>query len=53
MKIYILFILLILFSCRKDEKIKIDGPDLYDVYGEFAVLSDLNPSQTEVDFSNS
>ena len=24
MKIYILFILLILFSCRKDEKIKID-----------------------------
>lgn len=52
MKIYILFILLILFSCRKDEKIKIDGPDLYDVYGEFAVLSDLNASQVEVDFSN-
>lgn len=47
------FILLVafttLFACRKDEEF--DGPDLYDIYGEFSVVSTLMPSQSNIDFS--
>lgn len=54
MKKYILIALIgaVLISCRKDENDNIDGPNLTDVYGEFAVLETLNISQVNTDFSS-
>lgn len=53
MKKYLSFILIVtvLISCRKGEDDKIDGPDLYDVYGDFGILTTLSASQTSVDFA--
>lgn len=53
MKKYLSFILIVtvLISCRKEEADKIDGPDLYDVYGEFGILTTLSASQANVDFA--
>ena len=41
----------VLISCRKDEIDNTDGPNLTDVYGEFAVLETLDVSQLNADFS--
>ena len=53
MKKYFMFIslLLSLFSCRKDEINQIDGPNLFDIYGDFSIVSGLTVSQPNVDFS--
>lgn len=40
----------LLISCRKED-VKIDGPDLNDVYGNFEVLTTLSTSQSSVNFS--
>lgn len=53
MKKYFFIILgfLVLIACRKKELNKTEGPNLTDVYGDFAVITNLAPSQTNVDFS--
>lgn len=49
--IIILFALVSIISCRKDEINKFDGPDLNDVYGEFKIIDSLKSSVSSVDFS--
>ena len=50
--LFLLLLLTILFSCRKDEIDIFEGPDLNDVYGEFTVITSLESSQPNVDFAN-
>jgi hypothetical protein len=51
-KSIILFVaVLALFSCRKDEVSKMDGPSLQDLNGQFMVINDLVASKDSVDFS--
>ncbi len=49
--LYILLALFILASCRKEDKENFDGPNLEDLFGEFAILEDLSLNQNTVDFS--
>jgi len=49
--IYTASLAVILTSCRKEEMNQMDGPNLNDIYGEFGILSDLEASQTNVDFA--
>lgn len=44
----IILIMIVLFSCRKDKAT--DGPSLNNLFGPFAVLTDLEASQNTVDF---
>ncbi|MAO45894.1 MAG: hypothetical protein CL823_01960 [Crocinitomicaceae bacterium] len=50
--IYIFLCLsVIVSSCRKPDEFS-DGPDLYDVYGDFEIYSPLEGSQINVDFAS-
>jgi hypothetical protein len=51
LSIFILILLPIFISCRKEEVDKIDGPKLNDVFGQFSVITDLDVSLDSVDFS--
>lgn len=53
MKKYFIYLLVgaTLVSCRKDEIGNTEGPDLFEIYGEFAVVTTLAASQPNVDFS--
>ena len=50
--LFLLLLLTVLFSCRKDEIDIFEGPDLNDVYGEFTVITSLESSQPNVDFAD-
>jgi len=50
--LFLLLLLTVLFSCRKDEEGIFEGPDLNDVYGEFSVLTSLEVNQPNVDFAD-
>lgn len=41
---------LFLFSCQKNDGELIDGTNLQDLFGPFAVLVDIEPSQTTINF---
>jgi|TARA_R110000737_G_scaffold115473_1_gene148383 hypothetical protein len=41
----------LLFSCRKKEGDKYDGPSLNDVYGSFSVITPLSADKDSVDFA--
>jgi len=43
--------LVLVTSCRKDEKDKFDGPSLAENYGKFAIIDSLVASRDSVDFS--
>lgn len=50
--IYITLSLCVVFSsCRKPDDFS-DGPDLFDVYGDFLIISELEPSQVNIDFES-
>ena len=50
--IYIILCLSVFISsCRKPDEFS-DGPDLYDVYGDFEIYSPLEGSQINVDFAS-
>ncbi|MGB0933327.1 MAG: hypothetical protein ACPGU5_03535 [Lishizhenia sp.] len=52
-KIFVLLIIgSVILGCRKNENDTIEGPSLFDVYGEFSLLSDLESSTIDVDFEN-
>jgi len=40
-----------IIGCRKEEITQTDGPDLFDIYGEFDIVTTLAASQTNVDFA--
>lgn len=41
-----------IFSCRKDDEELIDGPVLNDLFGPFAILEDIVPNMTTVNFTD-
>jgi hypothetical protein len=49
--LYLLIAVPVLFSCRKEEANKFDGPGLNDVYGAFSVITPLTTNVDSVDFS--
>jgi len=49
--VFLLLIVTLLFSCRKNEVNKIDGPSLNNIYSSFSVIKPLTKSIDSVDFS--
>jgi hypothetical protein len=43
--------LLLILSCRKDDKDMIDGPDLNDLFGPFTVIQPVTPDRSVVNFA--
>jgi hypothetical protein len=48
--IFLIIISILVFSCRKNELEKMDGPSLQDQYGKFQVVSPFVASKDSVDF---
>ncbi len=48
--IFLSFAFLALYSCRKDEADVVDGPNLNDLFGDFTILTNIEPNITTVDF---
>ncbi len=49
---FIILSSILLFSCRKEEDGIVDGPNLNDLFGPFAILTDIAPNQNTVNFSD-
>lgn len=49
--IILIALFLLASACRKEDNENFDGPSLADMYGEFAILEDLQLNLYEVDFS--
>jgi hypothetical protein len=45
------FLILVLFSCRKQDATNFEGPDLNDLHGPFNIIQDLTLNTAEVDFA--
>jgi hypothetical protein len=45
-------LILVLFSCRKQDDTNFEGPDLNELHGPFSIIQDLTISRAEVDFAS-
>ncbi|MFK7757185.1 MAG: hypothetical protein AB8B53_09670 [Flavobacteriales bacterium] len=49
--IYVILLIAVVASCRKEEADIVDGPNLQDLFGPFSFIEDVQPNVQTVDFS--
>lgn len=50
-KLLLILVIASLAGCRPDDKDRIDGPDLNDLFGPFSIIQAITPSQDQINFA--